>query len=136
LVDAVDAASRYHEPCRRFIEGCRRQATVWYVTWGICYEFLRVATHARVLRRPFTATQAWSFIEGLLRSPAIAILVPTERHAAVATEVIAGMPRLAGDLVFDAKTAILMREHGVRTIYTRDMDFHRFPFVEVVDPSA
>lgn len=32
--------------------------------------------------------------------------------------------------------AILMREHGVRRIYTRDADFHRFPFVEVLDPLA
>lgn len=27
-----------------------------------------------------------------------------------------------------------MREHGLRRIYTRDADFHRFPFLEVVDP--
>jgi predicted nucleic acid-binding protein len=27
-----------------------------------------------------------------------------------------------------------MREHGIGRIYTRDTDFHRFPFVEVVDP--
>jgi predicted nucleic acid-binding protein len=27
-----------------------------------------------------------------------------------------------------------MREHGVRRIYTRDTDFHRFPFIEVADP--
>jgi predicted nucleic acid-binding protein len=35
----------------------------------------------------------------------------------------------------DAHTAILMREHG-RTIYTRDTDFHRFPFLDVIDPLA
>jgi predicted nucleic acid-binding protein len=28
----------------------------------------------------------------------------------------------------DAHTAVLMREHGIRTIFTRDSDFHRFPF--------
>ena len=28
----------------------------------------------------------------------------------------------------------LMREHGVRRICTRDVDFHRFAFLEVVDP--
>jgi predicted nucleic acid-binding protein len=27
-----------------------------------------------------------------------------------------------------------MREHGVSRIVTRDMDFHRFPFLEVIDP--
>lgn len=29
--------------------------------------------------------------------------------------------------------AILMREHGIRRIYTRDTDLHRFPFLEVID---
>ena len=27
-----------------------------------------------------------------------------------------------------------MREHGSRRIGTRDTDFHRFPFLEPVDP--
>jgi len=39
-----------------------------------------------------------------------------------------------GNLVYDAYTAILMREHGVREIYTRDTDFHRFPFPRVAAP--
>ena len=34
------------------------------------------------------------------------------------------------------QTAILMREHGIKTIYTRDTDFHRFPFLEPIDPLA
>ena len=43
-------------------------------------------------------------------------------------------PQLAGNLAHDAHTAALMREHGIRRIYTRDTDFHRFPFLEPVDP--
>ena len=27
-----------------------------------------------------------------------------------------------------------MREHGISRICTRDADFHRFPFLTVVDP--
>lgn len=27
-------------------------------------------------------------------------------------------------------------EHGIRRIYTRDTDFHRFPFLDVIDPLA
>ena len=34
----------------------------------------------------------------------------------------------------DAHTAALMREHGVRVVYTRHADFHRFPGIEVRDP--
>jgi len=29
-----------------------------------------------------------------------------------------------------------MREHGIRRIYTRDTDFHRFPFLEPIDPTT
>jgi predicted nucleic acid-binding protein len=39
-----------------------------------------------------------------------------------------------GNLVYDVHTAILMREHGVREIYTRDTDFHRSPFLRVAAP--
>lgn len=49
-------------------------------------------------------------------------------------EVIADLPALAGNLFHDAHTAILMREHGIRRICSRDTDFHRFAFLEVVDP--
>jgi uncharacterized protein len=70
----------------------------------------------------------------LLASPGLAVLVPTQRHADVAGEVFREFPHLAGSIMRDAHTAILMREHGIRQICTRDTDFHRFPFVEVIDP--
>jgi hypothetical protein len=98
------------------------------------YEFLRVATHPRVFRRPLAAVQAWSFMQAVLSSPTVVPLVETEQHQRVCAEVLAELPDLAGNLVFDAHIAILMREHGIGTIYTRDADFHRFPFLKVVDP--
>ena len=103
-------------------------------TWGILYEFLRVTTHPRVMRRPWTALAAWEFVTTLLASPGLAVLVPTHRHADVAGEVILGLPHLAGNLLHDAHTAILMREHGIRRIWTRDTDFNQFAFLEVIDP--
>jgi predicted nucleic acid-binding protein len=48
--------------------------------------------------------------------------------------VVADVPELTGNLVHDAHTAALMLEHGVRAIYTRDTDFHRFQGIEVRDP--
>ena len=41
---------------------------------------------------------------------------------------------ISGNLFHDQHTAVLMREHGVSRICTRDTDFHRFPFVTVIDP--
>jgi len=70
----------------------------------------------------------------LLASPGLGLLIPTPRHADIAGRVIAELPHRAGNLLHDAHTAILMREHGIRRICTRDTDFHQFLFLEVIDP--
>ena len=49
-------------------------------------------------------------------------------------QVISENPWLAGNLLHDTHTVVLMREHGIRTICTRDTDFHRFAQLQVVDP--
>jgi toxin-antitoxin system PIN domain toxin len=134
LLYAVDRDSPDHEKCRAHLEAWRRQSSPWHVTWGIVYEFLRVATHPNVFRKPFTLSQAWSFVEAVMASPSMTALIATDRHEQVAAEVFAEIPDIRGNLVFDARTAILMREHGIKTIYTRDADFNRFPFLDVVDP--
>ena len=134
LVYAADADAREHRACRGLLDDWRRQQGAWYTTWGILYEFVRVTTHARVMRRPWTLGEAFGFVAALLASPGLALLVETERHSAVAAGTAAELPELAGNLVHDMHTAVLMREHGIRTIYTRDTDFHRFPFVRTVDP--
>jgi len=86
------------------------------------------------LYQPWSAGAAWSFIAALLASSGFGLLVPTERHPEVAGAVLGEYPHLAGNLFHDAHTAIVMREHGIRRICTRDINFTRFKFVEVVDP--
>jgi toxin-antitoxin system PIN domain toxin len=136
LVYAADVDSKFHAPCRDWLERQRKRPDAWYTTWSIIYEFLRVTTHPRVMRRPWNATAAWQFVAALLASPGLSLLVATERHADVAAEVVAELPHLSGNLIHDAHTAILMREHGIKRICTRDTDFTRFPFLEVMDPTS
>ena len=134
LIYAVDAASEFHRPCRQRLEEARRDASPSFLTWNICYEFLRVTTHNRVLRSPLGSRDAWSFIERLLASPGFFLLAATDRHQAVLAQTLAELPDVSGNLVFDLHTAALMREHGVSRICTRDTAFHRFPFLAVIDP--
>lgn len=119
---------------RRRVEAWRSRAAAWYLTWGICYEFIRVTTHPRVFKRPLSARDSWRFLRSVLASPGAGLLLPTDRHAAVLGELIEGMPSLAGNLVHDATTVALMREHGIHRIYTRDSDFHRFSDIEAMNP--
>jgi uncharacterized protein len=136
LLYAANRDAPEHAVCRALMVQRRRNVSPWYLTWGIVYEFLRVATHPNVFRKPFALSEAWSFVEAVLASPGASILAETQRHDRMASETFDGVPAIAGNMVFDAHTAILMKEHGVKTIYTRDSSFHRFPFLEVVDPIA
>jgi toxin-antitoxin system PIN domain toxin len=134
LIYAVNRSAPEHERCRTKLAEWSAGATPWYLTWGIIYELLRVATHPRVFARPLTVVKAWAFVGGLLASPSIGLLVETARHPAVVSQLVREVPGLHGNLLHDAHTAALMREHGVRSIVTRDLGFHRFPFLEVIDP--
>lgn len=134
LVYAADTRAPEHARCRSLLERWRRQAGAWYLTWGICYEFLRVVTHPKVMRRPWSGAAAAEFLAALRQAPGLGMLAPTDRHAGVLAEVMTEVPLVTGNLWHDAETAVLMREHGIRRICTRDTDFVRFPFVEIVDP--
>jgi len=135
FVYAADEDSPFHLACRGKVEEWRRLATPWYSTWGIMYEFLRVITHPRIFHKPWTAAGAWKFVEAVLAAPSFGLLVPSTKHAEIAAEVLGRSKNLGGNILYDAQTAVLMREHGIKTIYTRDMDFHRFPFLEPIDPT-
>ena len=95
---------------------------------------MRVSTHPRVLQAPWRIDEAQVFLQMLLESPPISILRPTERHQAVLAQTIAEFPDIRGNFVYDMHTAVLMREHGISRICTRDTGFYRFPFLTVVDP--
>lgn len=134
LLYAADADSEFHSPCRKWIEQACRQAAPWYLTWEICYEFMRVSTHPRVSRNPWSSPAAWDFLEKLLSCPGLSVLAATGRHAAVLKQCLDEMPETRGNLVHDLHTAALMREQSISRIVTRDSDFHRFRFLEVIDP--
>jgi toxin-antitoxin system PIN domain toxin len=134
LVYAARSDSPFHAPCREAVERWRAQQGAWFTTWSVIYEFLRVMTHRGISARQWTVGGAWSFVEAVAASPGFKVLTETSRHRDVAREVLEALPELSGKLLHDAHIAILMREHGIRRIYTRDTDFFRFPFLEPVDP--
>ena len=134
LIYAANADSEFHEPCLSFLEEARHSPSPSFLTWNVCYEFMRVVTHPAVLRSPLSPWDSRNFIATLLESPGFSLLTASVRHAAVLSQTMAELPDLRGNVVHDLHTAVLMREHGVSRICTRDTDFYRFPFLQVVDP--
>ncbi len=136
LVYAVDERAADHKLCRRAVESWRDRSFPWFTTWPVLYEFLRVVSHPRVLKRPRPMGEGVEMVRAILRAPGLSILLPTDRHAEILADTASSVPDLHGSIAHDLGTVVLMREHGIRRIVTRDAGFRRFPFVEVVDPAA
>jgi len=93
-------------------------------------EFLRVATHPRVLVPPSSEAAALGAIEALLGSPSVRLLSPGNRYWTLLSQLVTAAGA-RGNLVMDAQIAAVCLEHGATTILTEDRDFRRFDAVTV-----
>lgn len=134
LLYAANRSSHEHAAARSFLSSIPESPGIWYLTEGIGYEFLRVATHPRVFPSPLSAHEALQFWDTLLSWPNVTLLPAGPRHWQMLGKVLADQHAPAGNLFFDLRTVTLMREHGIRAIYTADADFHRFKDIELHNP--
>ena len=58
LIYAVDKDSPFHNQCRAYVLEAREDPSPAFLTWNVCYEFLRVTTHSRVSASPWTPREA------------------------------------------------------------------------------
>lgn len=135
LIYAVDRSAFGHVVCRQLLQSLQSGGTDWFLTWGVVYEFLRVTTHPKVFRTPLSGPAAFGYLRTLLASPNAKVLEETNRHSEFLGKTLEEVPDLAGNILFDVHTDVLLREHGVRRIYTRDAHFRRFSFLEPIDPT-
>ncbi len=134
LLYAANPASAEHRAARAEIERLRRGTSPWFLTWGIIYEFLRVATHSAVFDRPLTASSATLFVRRLIESPSLGVLQETDRHLPILEGEVKQSPEISGNDLHDLHVVVLMREHNLQTIMTADRGFRRFKKIRVIDP--
>ena len=95
--------------------------------------YQRIATHPSIFSTPLDPSAAWNNLQSLLALPRTRIITEEPGFAADYLSVTAGMIA-RGNLVPDAHMATVLRQHGVRRIYTADTDFRKFAFLEVINP--
>ena len=132
----MNEASDFHEASQRTLERARLDPSPAYLTWSVCYEFLRTTTHPRLLETPLSPRRASEYIEELLTPPGFGLLVATERHMDILARTIEEFPDMRANGMHDLHTVVLMREHGISRICTLDSGFRRYPFLTVVEPGA
>lgn len=123
-----------HAPSVSFLRALLRSGDRLCLTWVNVYEYLRVATHARVFSRPLRWNDAKDQMAALLRHTRTDLLSETPDHLRVLSAVVEGAGGASGNFVHDCHIATLMSEHDVRTIITADAGFRRFRGLEVLAP--
>jgi len=113
----------------------RRLATgpeILYLFWPVLLGYLRIVTHPGILPKPLSPAEAMRNVESLLDRPHVRAPGELDGFWPLFRATAGDRPR--GNDIPDAHVAALMRQHGVRVIYSHDRDFRRFDGIEPRDP--
>jgi uncharacterized protein len=134
LVYGSNQGDPVHPQAIQLIQRLAAGPDLLYLFWPVVIGYLRIVTHPAILPKPLTPREATANAEALLRRPH----VRTPGEAEGFWELFRGTSRdqARGNDVPDAHLVTLMRQHGVRRVYSRDNGLRRYADVELVDPFA
>ncbi len=132
LVYASNRGDLAYDTATVLIERLVAGPDLLYLFWPTIFAYMRVVTHPTILPRPLTPDEAATNMDRLLGRPHVR--TPGESGDFWRLYRDSGGRTARGNAVPDTHLATLMRENGVRILYTRDRDFRRFDFLDVRDP--
>jgi toxin-antitoxin system PIN domain toxin len=133
LVYAHRRDSKWHRQASDGVKALAQSPAQWAIPWPCVHEFFAIVTHPRIYHPPSTHTEAHDQLEAWFSSPSLVLLAEQEGYWSVLSRLIR-TARLAGPLVHDARVAALCLLHGVRTLWSADRDFGRFPDLKTTNP--
>jgi toxin-antitoxin system PIN domain toxin len=135
LLYASNTTADVHTGAVRFLEKAATGGDLFCLGWLTVMSYVRMATHPRIFSAPLTPEAALSNVQALAGLPHVRLLSEEDGFLDVYRDVTGAFP-VRGNLVPDAHLAALLKQHGVRTLYTRDPDFDKFAFLDVRNPFA
>ncbi len=135
LLYASDESSPVHAKARDAVKRLAEGPEIAYLFWPTVLAYLRIATHPAIFAHPLSIVEAVGNVEQLLARPHVRTTGESDAFWR-SFRIVADDALPSGNLVPDAHLVTLMLENDVRTIWTRDRDFRRFPRIEVRDPFA
>jgi toxin-antitoxin system PIN domain toxin len=134
LVYASNERDPAHRAARSLLERLTAGPDLLYLFWPTLLGYVRLVTSPRILVRPLGPVAAVENVSGLVQLPHVR--TPGEADGFWDLYRATAGDRLRGNDVPDGHIATLMRQHGVRLIYTRDRGLRRFEGIQVLDPFA
>jgi uncharacterized protein len=135
LLYASDRSSDRHDAARTFLDSCAQGSEVLCLAWPTLMSYLRIATHPSIFAAPLSPGEAFDNINALLAMPHVRAVAELDGFADAYKRVSEGIV-VRGNLVPDAHVVAILFQHGVRTLYSSDRDFRKFPTLDVRDPFA
>ena len=133
LLYASDSSSAVHAGALDLLRSVALGDEVCYLPWPTVMGYLRIATHPRIFSTPLSPTEAQGNVDRLLERPHVRCVGEADGFWEVYRNLTRDVPA-RGNLVPDAHIAAILKQHDIRTLYTRDRDFARFAFLRVIDP--
>ena len=134
LLYAANTDSPEHGHAYEFLTSSLAGSDAWYLSEGIVYEFFRLGTHPGLFERPLTWDQALRFARTLYNRDNLTVLTAGADHWSTLAAVLPHLRYAAGSQFADIRSYVLMREHGIRTIYTANAAFHQLDDIRVINP--
>ena len=133
LVYAHRADSPFHPRARECLTQLAEGSVPWAIPWPCVHEFFAIATHPRIYAPPTPTERALDQIDAWLESPSLVLIAESPQHWPTLRPLITA-GQLAGPAVHDARIAALCLQHGVKTLWSADRDFSRFPRLNCINP--
>jgi len=134
LIYAVNRDAPPHLAARAWWEEVLSGTTPVGLPWLVLLAFVRLSTHARVLRSPTAVERALGYVNEWLAQPYVTPLNPGEKHWLILSRLLADSGA-AGNLTSDAHIAAIAIEHGC-VVCSADNDFKRFEGIRHINPLA
>ena len=132
LLYAYNESAPQHETAKDWLEERLSSPEIFGLSWQIITAFLRISTNPKSFPLPFTLSEAIEIVEDWLAQPQVKILLPTENHWVIFSNlIIEGQTN--GAMMMDAHLAALTIEHGA-VLATTDRDFARFSKLKTINP--
>lgn len=134
LLYGSDESSASYAAAHAFLESCAKRDEPLYLCYLTLLAYLRMSTHPRIYTNPLTPEEALRNVERLTGLPQVRLISEREGFFEVYRDLTKDVS-VRANLVPDAHLASLLRQHGVSTLYTSNVDdFRKLGFPDVRNP--
>lgn len=129
LIGIMVSSSTYHTEIMNGLENFDDELCTTPTNIG---EVLRLLTHNKVFSSPLKIEKAVETLSQLIDAYDIRILDEDTNWWRELSEVTKQIPGLKGNEVFDARIALCLKQHKIKRLWTRDADFKKYSFLQVI----